>query len=134
MPNPGSDEALDMGCTCAVLDNGHGKGYFGEPGVFVMSEDCPLHGSESNKTMTELTSAKKAEMILSKLNSLGNQQDAIFRALAEMEKGRNKAVAELKKSHQRCALWIKAFTILSVLTLGITGTTVYLFLEYIKYH
>jgi hypothetical protein len=49
MPNPGSDEAIDMGCTCAVLDNAHGRGYFGEPGVFVMSGDCPLHGSESRK-------------------------------------------------------------------------------------
>ena len=24
-PNPGSQEALDAGCTCAVLDNNHGK-------------------------------------------------------------------------------------------------------------
>lgn len=25
-PNPGSNQALDQGCTCPVLDNGHGKG------------------------------------------------------------------------------------------------------------
>lgn len=24
-PNPGSDEAVAMGCRCAVLDNGHGR-------------------------------------------------------------------------------------------------------------
>lgn len=46
VPNPGSDEALDQGCTCAVLDNAHGRGYMGQPGVFCMSQDCPLHGWE----------------------------------------------------------------------------------------
>jgi len=44
--NPGSDEALKRGCRCAVLDNAHGKGYFGMKGVFVMTADCPLHGFE----------------------------------------------------------------------------------------
>ena len=37
-PNPGSDEAIAKGCTCPVLDNGHGKGYFQ-----VIRADCPLH-------------------------------------------------------------------------------------------
>lgn len=44
VPNPGSEAALDMGCKCAVLDNGHGAGYMGQPGIFVISGDCPLHG------------------------------------------------------------------------------------------
>ena len=50
-PNPGSDEAIALGCTCPVMDNGHGKGYMGgvkdEDGnvVFVMNCDCPLHGA-----------------------------------------------------------------------------------------
>lgn len=43
-PNPGSDEAIALGCTCPVLDNGHGRGYMGKPGVFWVSEGCPLHG------------------------------------------------------------------------------------------
>jgi hypothetical protein len=92
---------------------------------------------KAEKTMTQeaLIPIREAEeAILSKLNSLGNQQDAMFRALAAMEKARNQAVIELKASHNRCSIWIRAFTILSVLTLGITGTTVYLFLEYIKHH
>ena len=42
-PNPGSDEAHDLGCECPVMDNGHGKGYMCQEGVFVMSEGCPLH-------------------------------------------------------------------------------------------
>jgi hypothetical protein len=25
VPNPGSDEAIDQGCSCPVLDNSHGK-------------------------------------------------------------------------------------------------------------
>lgn len=48
-PNPGSREALAMGCTCPVLDNAHGKGYIGgvkdEKGdtVFVYTMGCPVH-------------------------------------------------------------------------------------------
>jgi hypothetical protein len=45
-PNPGSDEALDAGCTCPVLDNAHGKGYMGGVfggTVFVYMEGCPVH-------------------------------------------------------------------------------------------
>jgi len=29
IPHPGSDKAIDAGCTCPVLDNGHGRGYLG---------------------------------------------------------------------------------------------------------
>jgi len=41
-PAPGSDAALALGCTCPVLDNGHGRGYAG--GGYVMTVGCPLHG------------------------------------------------------------------------------------------
>ena len=44
-PNPGSDAALDMGCTCPVLDNAHGRGYGGVPGQYAMKANCPLHGT-----------------------------------------------------------------------------------------
>ena len=43
-PNPGSDEAVEQGCTCPVLDNAHGKGYLLQPGVFWINEHCPIHG------------------------------------------------------------------------------------------
>ena len=45
-PNPGSNEALDAGCTCPVLDNGHGRGLLGDGEKFgwVINEGCPLHG------------------------------------------------------------------------------------------
>lgn len=42
-PNPGSDAAIALGCTCAVLDNAHGRGYMGRPGVFVFTCGCPVH-------------------------------------------------------------------------------------------
>lgn len=54
-PNPGSDEALDLGCTCAVLDNYHGRGvpWPRDDGLdpdehpsFWVSSDCPLHGQK----------------------------------------------------------------------------------------
>lgn len=44
VPNPGSDEALDQGCTCAVLENNHGRG--NHLGSFTISMDCPLHGDD----------------------------------------------------------------------------------------
>jgi len=47
--NPGSDEALDAGCLCPVLDNGHGRGYYGQKGVFVYNLSCPLHGTPTKK-------------------------------------------------------------------------------------
>ena len=45
-PNPGSDAAIKQGCTCPVLDNGHGKGVGGngEKHGWWFTEDCPLHG------------------------------------------------------------------------------------------
>jgi hypothetical protein len=45
-PNPGSDEAIERGCTCPVLDNGHGRGYMGNGAKygFVITAGCPLHG------------------------------------------------------------------------------------------
>jgi hypothetical protein len=46
-PNPGSDEALDLGCSCPVLDNAHGRGIWTGNGLepaFWISADCPLHG------------------------------------------------------------------------------------------
>jgi hypothetical protein len=45
-PNPGSDEALDRGCQCPVLDNAHGRGYYGQEGIFVMTVGCPVHDAE----------------------------------------------------------------------------------------
>ncbi|MCD1645291.1 hypothetical protein [Aurantimonas coralicida] len=53
IPNPGSKAAIDAGCTCPVLDNGHGKGYMGgakDPDtgetIFVYSGGCKLHCGE----------------------------------------------------------------------------------------
>ena len=51
-PNPGSPEAVSKGCTCPVMDNNSGRGYrgamrgTGKEVVFVMVEDCPLHGKK----------------------------------------------------------------------------------------
>ena len=42
--DPGSDAAVAAGCRCPVMDNARGRGYLGQPGVFVMMADCPLHG------------------------------------------------------------------------------------------
>lgn len=52
-PNPGSAAALALGCTCAVIDNHHGRGAPTRDGpVFWMTEGCPVHspkhGSEAD--------------------------------------------------------------------------------------
>jgi len=46
-PSPGSFKAIAKGCTCPVLDNHHGQGYMGMPGVFVYSGKCPVHAARS---------------------------------------------------------------------------------------
>lgn len=42
-PNPGSDEAYKKGCTCPRMDNSYGRGYYGQEGIFVMTQGCILH-------------------------------------------------------------------------------------------
>lgn len=43
VPNPGSEEAIALGCTCPVFDNHHGCGYLGQPDVFVYVGGCQIH-------------------------------------------------------------------------------------------
>lgn len=60
-PNPGSDEALALGCTCAVLDNHHGKGFpwpsVDDPSAssvsFWITDGCPLHAPRGIMEPTE---------------------------------------------------------------------------------
>lgn len=47
-PNPGSDEALEKGCLCPVLDNAHGEGRGLDGSVFWVASDCPIHGALAN--------------------------------------------------------------------------------------
>lgn len=47
-PSPGSSKAVSAGCTCPVIDNGHGTGCGrvddkGNP-LFWMNQECPIHG------------------------------------------------------------------------------------------
>lgn len=44
LPNPGSDEAIEMGCTCPVFDNCRGRGHMGIEGIFWINAGCPVHG------------------------------------------------------------------------------------------
>ena len=67
--NPGSDEAIAAGCTCPVMDNGHGRGYLGGETngqgwtAFIVTRDCPLHGkkAEERKIMVPLREDFKRE-------------------------------------------------------------------------
>lgn len=55
LPTPGSPTALMQGCTCAVLDNNHGKWAPFPPDGWWITEDCPVHAAapkeESNGEM-----------------------------------------------------------------------------------
>lgn len=44
-PSPGSEKAIELSCSCAVLDNAHGHGYMGQQGIYVYSAACKLHTS-----------------------------------------------------------------------------------------
>lgn len=48
--NPGSEEAIKLGCTCPILDNCHGKGRYcnGEDFGWWISGDCEIHGKVNN--------------------------------------------------------------------------------------
>jgi len=47
-PNPGSQEAIDKGCTCPVMDNHYGKGFqYGNAQCFYHNELCPLQGYDA---------------------------------------------------------------------------------------
>ena len=52
-PNPGSPEAVALGCKCPVMDNGHGKGIHDWTGqgreLFWINGDCPLHGDKKEE-------------------------------------------------------------------------------------
>lgn len=46
---PGSPAARNVGCTCPMLDNAHGRGCGGDADgvpVYWIVADCPLHGEQ----------------------------------------------------------------------------------------
>jgi hypothetical protein len=52
VPNPGSQAAIDKGCTCAVMDNHHGRGVQMRDGNvnYWISGDCPVHAKPRSGT------------------------------------------------------------------------------------
>ena len=53
-PPPGSNEAIQQGCKCPVIENNRGKGYMGLEGVYVYSGGCDLHIAEAIETNKRL--------------------------------------------------------------------------------
>jgi len=53
VPNPGSDEALAMGCLCACMDNHYGAGMpYPDGPRFWVQANCPLHGLPKTKDIS----------------------------------------------------------------------------------
>ena len=44
---PGSEEAIELGCLCPVLDNHHGAGT--PNGLFWISAGCPIHAEAAQE-------------------------------------------------------------------------------------
>ena len=46
LPSPGSNDAVEAGCTCPILDNAHGGGFPGKEGsvMYWVAQGCRLHG------------------------------------------------------------------------------------------
>lgn len=60
-PNPGSDAAKEQGCTCATMDNNHGKWAPWPPDGWWITEGCPVHAAAEaayNKALAELEKKK----------------------------------------------------------------------------
>jgi hypothetical protein len=70
--NPGSPAAVAAGCTCAVSDNHHGRGYHGCPGAFSINSGCPLHGKK------EVVSSRRSAK-LGRREKTDTQQSAAFK-------------------------------------------------------
>jgi hypothetical protein len=48
-PNPGSEAALELGCTCPVLDNNHGSGSDWGYNKFWINGNCKVHMPKKEK-------------------------------------------------------------------------------------
>jgi hypothetical protein len=58
IPNPGSKEAIDVGCVCPILDNNFGAGIGKDKDgttLFWYNSDCPIHGKLLTKDTKEDT-------------------------------------------------------------------------------
>ena len=73
IPNPGSEAAIGMGCTCAVMDNNHGRGFPYQDGKmsFWISDDCPIHGTQLDER----------ELSLLDKYPIGNKPEMLYRPL-----------------------------------------------------
>lgn len=62
VPNPGSDEAVNLGCWCPVLDNRRGAGVPSSSGVnFWISSGCPIHAPITPAGLAALQPTPKPE-------------------------------------------------------------------------
>jgi len=59
IPNPGSNDAVRRGCTCPILDNSKGWGYF-KKDSFWITQNCPLHDkTDYNKNSNAVVNSCK---------------------------------------------------------------------------
>ena len=61
IPDPGTEEAIEMGCICPVMDNEYGRGWHGQEGVFIYNSGCPVHEQKFEVEVEKLHSEKISE-------------------------------------------------------------------------
>ena len=97
-PNPGSDEALELGCRCPVLDNAHGRGAMGTSGddaEFWTNAACPLHGATiSDPKDTPITSLADR---MTRIITAGDGHRSIVFQSSVSDSDRRAAAARLRK-------------------------------------
>lgn len=79
-PTPGSDEAVNKGCVCPIIDNCYGKGVGenGEQYGWWVTAECPLHGTNPYRMQKEELIAKLKEF----QSFLANESD---KAMAKID-------------------------------------------------
>ena len=64
IPNPGSIKALQLGCTCAIIDNNFGGGASGSldgKPLFWITTGCPVHAPMVPLDVPELAVTREME-------------------------------------------------------------------------
>lgn len=78
-PKPGSEAAAKQGCTCPVLDNGHGLGRWGEGDKYgwYTAGDCPLHSTTAPKPERVLGLVEAVKLLLVVWLDAENSRDGV---------------------------------------------------------
>ena len=102
VPNPGSDEAIKLGCTCPVLDNEYGKGFpIDGQTCFWYTSDCPVHSSKkedlSDSSAPIMLDNEAIQSLQKQLQQANEDAERLYKSLYHLI-----FVADYDKTCSRC--------------------------------